>query len=1286
MINGGSFESTGTKSAIYVKNGNLSIKSGTITSVAGTPSITVSGQINISGGKISNLAVLKNTTGELSGGQFGKLTVEDNKLAGLLKSGYVYFDTVNDIYVDNVDTIDTIESVEVKKAPVKIVQSIDKVTLTYGYTAQQSGEKSLAVSVVSNDDTTLDESNITYQWYSVGTGENGSDEKISSATGREYSVETGKDSDTYKYYCVVKYRGYCLKSDVISVEVNPVEIDIDSANVEDKEYDGNTHTTATVTFTGFISGSLSDDDYIVSANFYDSSAGEGKQVRVVVTLKDNVKNYRLKNDTYIATANINPKALTDDMISGIKSSYYFTAQEITPVPTVKDGESILVKDRDYTVSYEDNISGGTNTAVVKVSGNGNYKGLIEKKFSIIYAETPKYAIEGINGENSWYISDVILKSNNYKIAEVPDDLVENVSNGNGLEWKDSLTYSEDGIYSKKVCFKNEQGQVSDIVVVSFKIDKTAPSFAETGYGIKIQDRIWNKLVQLIRFDSYFRYSDVSITAKDDNSVKYYYYIDKVVDDDKANYSVMTTEMLDLKKFTEMKESTFAISKEGNVVIYAYAVDEAGNKSGYICSDGIVIDNSKPVVNGIENGKTYCVKAEFVVNDANLDTVQDSIIDDEGNVISTQELNETDGIYTLLPGKHKVVISDKAGNTVTIINVIVNDNHIYGEVKYLWNMSDMTCKAEKVCNVCGDEVNQRVASIATIIQKSTCRDYELTSYTATFDFPEFKEQVIIEKTGDKTGHEFEDEYTTDETSHWHKCKYCDAIDKKVAHNGGTATYEKKAICKDCGVEYGEVLEDDKISGEIKIGSNVWDTIQNNITFDIFYNEPQTITMTLNGVSKAAGKLEYYISNSDKALSETELSEKTFKEYKGTINIKDDNKYVVYAKITDASGKATYISSNGFVIDKSKPEISGIKADSTYCIKAEFTATDSYLDVVKDIITDDSGNVISEATLKEVNGKYVLSSGNHKVIVSDKAGNEATISNITVNATHTSGDWIIDKKATVDKEGSKHKECKICKKVTENAIIPKLTPEESKKPTIIEQSKNISVNEDEAFTIEVKAKGTDLEYQWQVDKNTGKFTDIKGATGSNYTVVKAAKNYNGYKYRCIISNAAGNVISKEITLSVKAKPEETTSEEESSSKEETTSEEESSSKEETTSEEESSSKEETTSEEESSSKEETTSEEETTSKDKPGVVKPTGNGKNDESGSGNINSDKGGSISSNSTDLNGKNNNSKNDNKKDSTVKTGDTMTNSLLIKIFIIIGAAMCVVVGFGNRNFRKRNE
>lgn len=90
-----------------------------------------------------------------------------------------------------------------------------------------------------------------------------------------------------------------------------------------------------------------------------------------------------------------------------------------------------------------------------------------------------------------------------------------------------------------------------------------------------------------------------------------------------------------------------------------------------------------------------------------------------------------------------------------------------------------------------------------------------------------------------------------------------------------------------------------------------------------------------------------------------------------------------------------------------------------------------------------------------------------------------------------------------------------------------------PTVSSQPASASVNADSSATFTVTASGTTpLLCQWQVDKNDGSgWTDISGAVNASYTVEKVTAEQNGWKYRCVIKNAAGSVESSAATLTVK-----------------------------------------------------------------------------------------------------------------------------------------------------------
>ena len=88
-----------------------------------------------------------------------------------------------------------------------------------------------------------------------------------------------------------------------------------------------------------------------------------------------------------------------------------------------------------------------------------------------------------------------------------------------------------------------------------------------------------------------------------------------------------------------------------------------------------------------------------------------------------------------------------------------------------------------------------------------------------------------------------------------------------------------------------------------------------------------------------------------------------------------------------------------------------------------------------------------------------------------------------------------------------------------------------PAISTQPVNTSVKAGERAVFEVAATGTDLKYQWKINRNDGNgFVDISGANSASYTSGVTDTDCNGFQYYCVISNAAGSVTTDTVTLTV------------------------------------------------------------------------------------------------------------------------------------------------------------
>ena len=113
-------------------------------------------------------------------------------------------------------------------------------------------------------------------------------------------------------------------------------------------------------------------DYDLS---YENNVNVGKAT-VNITFKGNYEGTRSVNFNIIA------KALSNDLIDISETpAQTYTGSAITPTPTIKFGDVTLVKDKDYTLSYTDNVNAGK--AKINVSFIGNYSGTASTTFDII---------------------------------------------------------------------------------------------------------------------------------------------------------------------------------------------------------------------------------------------------------------------------------------------------------------------------------------------------------------------------------------------------------------------------------------------------------------------------------------------------------------------------------------------------------------------------------------------------------------------------------------------------------------------------------------------------------------------------------------------------------------------------------------------------------------------------------------------------------------------------------------------------------------------------------------
>ena len=241
-----------------------------------------------------------------------------------------------------------------------------------------------------------------------------------------------------------------------------------------------------------------------------------------------------------------------------------------------------------------------------------------------------------------------------------------------------------------------------------------------------------------------------------------------------------------------------------------------------------------------------------------------------------------------------------------------------------------------------------------------------------------------------------------------------------------------------------------TGEIKIAENDWKSFFNTITFDLFFKDTQTVTVTAADNSGETVTVEYLLSN--KELTKAELDGMTFTAYTAPFGIDPDNEYIIYVRLTDKADNTDYICSDGIVLDGISPVITGIENGKTYCAAQLVTVDEKYIDTVKV-----NGNTVN----LDSNNQFTLNpaEGEQTIVVTDKAGNETRVI-VTVNDGHTY-EW-------QSENGQYWQKCKFCNHETAKKDIPTIN---------ISGADKVCRTQDYKFSFTLPEGVTDAAYRYE-----------------------------------------------------------------------------------------------------------------------------------------------------------------------------------------------------------------
>lgn len=290
-----------------------------------------------------------------------------------------------------------------------------------------------------------------------------------------------------------------------------------------------------------------------------------------------------------------------------------------------------------------------------------------------------------------------------------------------------------------------------------------------------------------------------------------------------------------------------------------------------------------------------------------------------------------------------------------------------------------------------------------------------------------------------------------------------------------------------------------TAEIIVGSNRWSSLLNPITFGMFFKEKQTVTILAQDKGSGLNTTEYYVSN--RSMTEEEVKALTeWTSYTEVFDIGLNNRYVIYAKLTDNAGNKKYISTDGMVIENIAPVVKGITDGAIYCESVTFTVEDENMDTV----TVD-GNVVLE-----VDGAYTIPADNrsHTVVATDKAGNSSAAITVTVNDGHSWDEGEVIREVNCTEKGIKVYTCTVCQE------------------TLTEDIEELGHDFAEDFTVDAEATCTEAGSKSRYCSRCDEVTDVTEIAAAGHSWGKPVFEWDGFTAAIAIFTCEADIFHEEV----------------------------------------------------------------------------------------------------------------------------------------------------------------
>ena len=690
----------------------------------------------------------------------------------------------------------------------------------------------------------------------------------------------------------------------------------------------------------------------------------------------------------IEEANISDATITLNPKNGT-----YNGSAYAPDVTVTFNGATLVKDTDYVLSWEPSELTNAGSYTATITGKGNFKGTKNAVFSINPAEI-KGAVVTLNQNTFVYDGlphkptaivtfngDTLTEGVDYEVYYLSSDQIMKWNNGEPEKFfgtgKESCDSINAGQYYAFVFGKGNFADNGRFAYAAYTIKKatvTEPTIASKPYTGSAQtaDITDTELYTVVKNDG-------------GTGVKLNGYYDVVLKlKDSANYKWSTTDnaQVTLQFAITRAENEWAVNPSISEWIYGETANEPVGEAKF----GEASVEYSGTTNG---GATYSSTTAPT---------------EAGSYKATFTVQETEDYSALNTSvDFTIAKADQAAPTGLTKTDTTYFGKADGKISGLTSAMEFRKEGDSSYTAGFNGTLEYLAAGTYYVRYQFDANHNPSPDAVVTVNAGRKLQIVVPQnqvgytvTVNKTEMEYEGSYTL----------------KVEIHEGYTATEDFKIIISnwECGQQAGveetymnaiadQIIEVRGVAditspaAEIKVKENKWTSFWNNLTFGLFFKETQDVTITADDAGSGVKNIQYYLS--DRELERDELRSITdWIDYNGTFKIDLNNRYVVYAKVTDNTGNTLYINSDGIVLDNIAPTLEGIENGKTYYGDLTVIKSDEQFYDIKTVTLDGEEIGFAEGTY----GLIPADNAEHIVVVEDHAGNKTTYT-VTVMKNYT-----------------------------------------------------------------------------------------------------------------------------------------------------------------------------------------------------------------------------------------------------------------------------------------------